>query len=454
MFRLSSCLAKNSWLVLALLLCLSSSACNYHGRLKRTLYKEPAFNDKINASVLVAHDKLPQEPFTFKDYNLTPVNAYKIDVADGAGVAAADALGTLFGRVEIDSSKQRQNYDYEADLNYSVRAEWLNGTIKGTDSQDFLWVKHYMYPYFHTQVTLTLRNAQTRLPIIQLSAARKTPLEFSNTAIGFYWFNRLTGSLLFPVLAPGYTQAAGKSIRRTLEDDLRSCLKEIMRDLEENRLLFAPRYAGAAFPRSDGAYKELLAKTVYVETPDGHGSGFFISPDGYILTNAHVVGRQKEVRYYLYQDLPFEPAAARPPFRYARVVKLNKSRDVALLKAEGEFPYFKLDTDRSHYKTGETVQTIGQPIDQFWTVSEGIISALQNTNGIDDIQTDAAINNGNSGGPLVLRSSGEVVGINSRALKPALGSGMGYAITAFEAARTLQLTFSADGKLLPPAGGK
>lgn len=454
MLCLSSRFAKACWLLPAILLCLFSSACNYHGRLKRNLYKVPDFNDKINASVLVAQDKLPQEPFVFKDFNLTPVNSYKIDVTDGAGVATAEALGTLFERVEVDSSKLRQNYDYEADLNYTVRANWLNGTIKHTDSRDFLWVKSYTFPYFHTQVTLTLRNTQTRLPVIQLSAHRQTPLEFSNVAIGLYWFNRLTGSLLFPVLAPAYTQSAGRSIRHTLGEDLQACLKEIMKDLEENRLLFSPRYEGAAFPRSDGAYKELLSKTVYIETPNGHGSGFFISPDGYILTNAHLFGREKEARYYLYQDVPFEPASARPPFRYARIIKQNKSRDVALLKAEGEFSYFKLDTDRSHYKTGAPVQVIGQPIESFWSVSEGIISALQNANGVEQIQTDAAVNLGNSGGPLVLRSSGAVVGINSQTINPQLGAGMGFAISSFEAVRTLQLAFSSDGKLIPPAAGK
>ena len=81
---------------------LFSAGCNYHGRLKRGIYKTPSFDDKIDASVLVVADKFLQHTFTFKDYNLTPINSYVIRVDDGAAVASADALATLFSRVHVD----------------------------------------------------------------------------------------------------------------------------------------------------------------------------------------------------------------------------------------------------------------------------------------------------------------------------------------------------------------
>ena len=431
----------------AMLVCvLFIVGCNYHGRLKRGFYKTPSFDDKIEASVMVAADKFIQHSFTFKDDNLTPINSYIIRVDDGAAVAAADALGTLFSRVEVNSYALRSQYDYTAELDYKVTEENDYESRLYAD-EGFLWVRNYRFPKFHTFVTLTLRDPQTRLPVIKLSASRTSYLKFSNTAMGAYWLNRITFSLLFPVIAPAYTSAAGGSIRKTLEDDLRFCLRKIMKELDENRVLFRPGYS-AAMHRNDSRYRKWLEKTVYIETPQGHGSGFFISPDGYLITNAHVVGKNRDVRYYLYEDLPFEPRRAEPPFRYARLVKINHARDLALLKAEGKFPYFKLDADRSHYQTGASVLVLGSPQEEYFSVTEGIISTLKNDNGVDTIQTDAAVNAGNSGGPLVLRATGQVIGVNTQSYKPTLADGIHFAISAFEIKRTLGIDQPLDEEKL------
>lgn len=250
------------------------------------------------------------------------------------------------------------------------------------------------------------------------------------------------------MLSPAFMQSTGSSLRKNLEKDLRSCLSEIMDDLEENRATLSRAHDQELLPRRDGAYREMLEKTVYLETSDAHGSGFFISPNGYILTNAHIVKNNRDVRFYLYKDFPFTPFRNEPPFRYAHVVKVNKQRDIALLKAEGKFPFFELETDRSHYQTGDTVLALGNPKDKFWTVTQGIISALNDYNGTDEIQVDAAINTGNSGGPLVLKSTGKVIGINTRTLKPELGSGMGYAVSAYDVQRSLEITQPVDGEKL------
>lgn len=426
---------------------LFSAGCNYHGRLKRGIYKTPSFDDKIDASVLVVADKFLQHTFTFKDYNLTPINSYVIRVDDGAAVASADALATLFSRVHVDEYRFRHQYDYVAEIDYHVEERGEEGFAL-IQNDRYLWVRKYWIPQFYTTVTLTLRNPNTRAAVIKLNASRLSYLEFNNAAVGVHWFNQLTFSLLFPVIAPVYTQTAGASIRKTLEQDLRACLRKIMRELEENRVLFARGPGRDSFPRNDHKYRELMKKTTYVETPTGHGSGFFISEDGYMITNAHVVEGQRDARYYLYEDLPFEPWRSEPPFRYARVVKVNHSRDLALLKAEGKFPYFELDDDRSHYKTGETVLALGNPEDEYWTMTEGIISALKNDNGVDTIHTDAAVNQGNSGGPLVLRATGKVIGVTSSGIVKHIAEGINFAITAFEVKRTLGIDQPIDEEKL------
>ncbi|OUO56827.1 S1C family serine protease [Candidatus Avelusimicrobium gallicola] len=427
-------------------LLLFAFGCNYHGRIKRGIYKTPPFDDKIEASVMVPADRFLQQAFTFKDDNLTPINSYTFRIDDGAAVAAADALGTLFSQADVNEYRFRRQYDYIAELDYKVTEE--NEVYSSLEAEDgFLWARKYRIPKFHTFTVLTLRDPHTRMPLIKLDADRVSYLEFSNTAIGAYWFNKLTFSVLFPLIAPVYTSSAGGSIRQTLEDDLRACLQQMMKELEENRIVFQPGIS-PALARNDRRYRPFMEKTTYVETPQGHGTGFFISPDGYMITNAHVVSGNRDVRYYLYEDLPFEPRRAEPPFRYARVIKVNDSRDLALLKAEGTFPYFKLDADRSHYQTGDSVFAVGNPMEEFWSVSEGIISAVKDENGVDVIQSDVSTNRGNSGGPLVHKKSGNVIGVTSYGYKNSEAAGLNFSISAFEVKRTLGIDQPIDEKKL------
>ena len=139
----------------------------------------------------------------------------------------------------------------------------------------------------------------------------------------------------------------------------------------------------------------------------GVGSGFIVSPDGYVLTNAHVVDGASEVTVKLTDKRDFK----------AKVVGVDKRIDVALLKIDATgLPFVKTgDAERS--KVGEWVVAMGSPFGFENTVTAGIISAkarrLPDENYVPFIQTDVAINPGNSGGPL-FNLAGEVIGINSQ----------------------------------------
>ncbi|NMG42603.1 Do family serine endopeptidase [Aromatoleum toluvorans] len=140
----------------------------------------------------------------------------------------------------------------------------------------------------------------------------------------------------------------------------------------------------------------------------GVGSGFIISSDGYVLTNAHVVGEgETEVTVKLIDKRDFK----------AKVVGTDKRTDIALLKIDATgLPTVRMgDADRS--RVGEWVVAVGSPFGFDNTVTAGIISAkarrLPDENYVPFIQTDVAINPGNSGGPL-FNLSGEVIGINSQ----------------------------------------
>jgi serine protease Do len=154
------------------------------------------------------------------------------------------------------------------------------------------------------------------------------------------------------------------------------------------------------------------------------GSGFIISPDGYILTNAHVVEGADEINVKLTDKRDFK----------AKVIGADKRTDVALIKIEGSgLPVVKFG-DPNKLKVGEWVVAIGSPFGFENTVTAGIVSAkgrsLPQENFVPFIQTDVAINPGNSGGPL-FNLRGEVVGVNSQIYSRTGGfMGLSFAIPA------------------------
>ena len=161
--------------------------------------------------------------------------------------------------------------------------------------------------------------------------------------------------------------------------------------------------------------------------PRGVGSGFILSPDGFIMTNAHVVDGADEVLVTLPDKREFR----------ARIVGADKRTDVAVVKIQATgLPAVKVG-DVSRLRVGEWVMAIGSPFGLDNTVTAGIVSAKQRDTGdfLPFIQTDVAINPGNSGGPLI-NMRGEVVGINSQIYSRSGGfMGISFAIPMDEAIR-------------------
>ncbi len=154
----------------------------------------------------------------------------------------------------------------------------------------------------------------------------------------------------------------------------------------------------------------------------GQGSGFIISSDGYILTNAHVVDNVDEVTVKLNDKREFR----------AKVIGSDDRTDVALLKIHAEHLPRVAIGDPNRLKVGEWVLAIGAPFGFENSVTAGIVSAkgrsLPSENYVPFIQTDAAVNPGNSGGPL-FNLKGEVVGINSQIISRSGGNmGLAFAI--------------------------
>jgi serine protease Do len=156
----------------------------------------------------------------------------------------------------------------------------------------------------------------------------------------------------------------------------------------------------------------------------GIGTGFIINPDGYVLTNNHVVENSRSLRVRTVNDEEFD----------ARLVGADPLTDLALLRIEGEGPFTAAPLGNSDdLRIGEWVIAIGSPFGLDHTVTAGIISATGRKEVIPGkgllyanfIQTDASINPGNSGGPLI-NMHGEVIGINTAIV--VTGQGIGFAI--------------------------
>ena len=148
------------------------------------------------------------------------------------------------------------------------------------------------------------------------------------------------------------------------------------------------------------------------------GSGFFISADGLILTNAHVIDDSNIMIKVI------DGSTAK-----AVLIKLDATNDIALLRAKGKegFPYLRLGNS-DNCSEGETVIAIGTPTGLESTSTKGIISSIRKKSNLTYIQTDAAINAGNSGGPL-LNIQGEVIGINTSKMVKTGIEGLGFALS-------------------------
>lgn len=173
----------------------------------------------------------------------------------------------------------------------------------------------------------------------------------------------------------------------------------------------------------------ISSSVVSVLAGNSHGSGFIVSKDGYVLTNQHVIGDSKIVRLKFQSGLEIN----------ADVVSINRGRDIALLKAghDGSTPLpFKPQIP----SLGDTVYAIGTPKDLKLgqTVTKGTVSGFRTISGFNFIQSDAAVNPGNSGGPLI-DDKGNVIGI--AVLKKANAESLGFFIPIADALRDLEINF-------------
>lgn len=170
-----------------------------------------------------------------------------------------------------------------------------------------------------------------------------------------------------------------------------------------------------------GIIESAVKSVVTIKTDAAQGTGFIINSEGYIVTNAHVLADSngylaKNIRALTYDQKTIS----------ATFIDYDETLDIALLKIPGSYSPLQLGNS-NNLKVGEKVIAIGNPLGLSFSATEGIISALGRTglNNLPDyIQTDAALNPGNSGGPLI-DTNGQVIGINNF---KASGESLGFSL--------------------------
>ena len=254
----------------------------------------------------------------------------------------------------------------------------------------------------------------------------------------------------FAIIAPDLPVRADTTVTYAPATGFAELAKKVMPSVVSVQVKFATTAAqGNGQPPvipgmpPDGPFNDFFKNMPKDQKPQGgmaQGSGFFISADGYIVTNNHVVQNADEVSVTMQDGTDYK----------AKVIGTDPKTDLALIK---------VDTDRSFQfvnfadvkpEVGNWVMAVGNPFGLGGTVTTGIVSAVGRDIGSgpydDFLQIDASINHGNSGGP-AFNLDGEVIGINTAIFSPSGGSvGIGFAIPA-STAETVIASLKADGRV-------
>ncbi|MFB6257808.1 MAG: S1C family serine protease [Flavobacteriales bacterium] len=218
----------------------------------------------------------------------------------------------------------------------------------------------------------------------------------------------------------------GDEVRKILKKGGKEVEKKAMKDLQPIKIEKPP------LPEK-GSMNEQIKGVVTIKRKKGHGSGCIISKDGYMLTNYHVVSGKDSVKVL------FDPKTS----KYGEVKRKSKVLDLALLKVDTSALNPLRIQEKKSISIGSEVMAIGTPqnIQLGQSVSKGIVSGKRKFNKVNYIQTDVSINSGNSGGALIERSSGKMMGIVTAKMFGIGVEGIGFAVPAHKALEKLKIDY-------------
>ncbi len=374
------------------------------------------------------------------------VSAYQLPSVGVAKVASALTPGSVIGGHYDGLAKvKQQNYYAQG----SVGAEWESKYKKiiGEELAAAGYTTLVPSGLFDADESFNARiliGGTISSSILQSFAPLAGNYTEDLIAIDWEVFDKETRTTIFKAKASGYSRIEGVSIEAS-SIAFRNCVRNLLaepgfvstlRSLSRGSTPAPTAVEVNVFDINDRLDKsnnkiEAATKAVFaIRTEDGHGSAFIINPKGYALTNYHVVqGRTS-----------FDAIFIDGKTIKVNVVRTDPSKDLALLKLTGEdYPYLAL-VDTKALTLGQEVFAIGTPLSVglSHSVSKGVVSGIRVLDKFTLVQTDASVNPGNSGGPLIT-ADGKVAGIVSLKLAQLGIEGLGFAIAMDEAVKAFQL---------------
>lgn len=391
-------------------------ACTYNSELapiSGSGEKQLAMSDdeKIPATLtLVAGEDLRDRVFSASG------GSHGVEIKIGQAVVSAlkSKLSTVFRNVELtDSARRAGSSDVIARLHF-----------------DWSRISRYNSYIFETRVVFS--DPKTRYEIATFIDKRRADYSSPGAVFGLDFVNVGTAFLLSPLTIPLKTQVIGSKVegllRDVIEDSARSLVSSILDDYKIEQYVSTLR-SGPSHPAASPAHAQpaspldsLLNSVFVLEAGTGIGSGFCVSGN-LLLTNEHVVRGAPVVRVRQRDGRTF----------WGNVVNALRAKDLALVKFDGPVCKPLMFSHPNDIVVGREVWAIGTPEGLSWSVSKGIISALRDLESARLIQTDAAVNKGNSGGPLVDTETGKVVGINTMMLRGGSAQGLNFAVSCEDA---------------------
>lgn len=220
----------------------------------------------------------------------------------------------------------------------------------------------------------------------------------------------VVNQLALGLLSASTIEDYGELITNATEQGIGDMLSDIGYQIDAN-----PMLTGRAVAAQDDLskskplpvakeYKEFVSAVVELTTPNAQGSGFVISGDGKILTNAHVVQNWDQVLVKHFNGR----------VTFGKVIRSDEFRDLAVVQTDKIFCSPLTLGSEEEIEVGTEVFAVGAPKGLEFTVTDGIISQARNIEGVRMLQTNTAISSGSSGGPLIQKSTGHVIGVNAR----------------------------------------
>jgi len=404
------------------ILAFALSACTYHGALKPNLYlptesTAPVPEKKLPTKVAVLKNKALQNHALRV---LADISA-EIRYDDALMNAVATSLGKVFTAVRlIDDPTRADSGELLAEYDMQFREEWR---------QRNNW-------RFGTLCTIQLKDPSSGLVVTKVRYGDELHYSPPASAWAAAFATGFSLFLLSPITIPLTTMAVGHEAERLVEDAIRTSVSATSAQLvTDPRLIAFVRARDTSEPvaiaptRPDpgqngrmppSKYDDYLSAVVIVRSSGGLGSGFFVSKAGLVVTNHHVVGRDATVSLKLRSGSVV----------MGTVIASDVNSDLALISVPHESPAWLQLAGPEEGGIGADVIAIGTPKGFEWSVSKGIVSALREQGVTRLVQTDAAINKGNSGGPLILLDSGRVIGVNALSFRKDGAVGLNFAVSA------------------------